>query len=511
MLNVIIADDEFYARKALIKKVKSLGLKLQVVKEAENGKQVAAFLEEHREEYFLLLTDVRMPEMDGLELSAYLGARDLRVDVVIVSGYTDFSYAQKAIAYGVKNYLTKPVKLEELKETLEKIAASRKKREDFIKKEVTYQVQLKGLSHLSLEEILLNQEKKEKFLMPVFRKFAEMEYRLVLLQAMPRLKGEEKESFELDLEAVAASSNGCWFYFKRCEEYVFFVFSRKEKEEAAREAEFWRRFVKKKKIQGKALLSAGLSQRHQSLEQVKKAYQEAVYAINQRLVKGFDVYEFNGEIHPENKLTKEAEGLLLKAIENQWEDKAGTLLRELLFQCEDSYTLYVTIIGIFNLLYRIYCDRNPKQEKESSYLLFSFKSDLYGFYSMEEVEEYVVRIVKEMCQGQEGKKHHAIIDEVLYYIEKNYQENISLGELAEHKYFMNSSYLSRLFKQETGKTFSRYLMEFRMQRAAEYLEEGDIKINDVAGLCGYNDVSHFIQYFKKQYGCTPEEYKKPDR
>lgn len=252
-----------------------------------------------------------------------------------------------------------------------------------------------------------------------------------------------------------------------------------------------------------------MSRRHTSPLHVKNACQEAVYAINQRLVKGWDVYGFQGDIQPENRLTKETESLLFKALVNQWEDKAVNLVKELLCHCGDSYTPYVTIIGIFNLLYRIYCDRNPGEgtKEESGYLLFSFKSDLYRFHTMDEVEGYVENIVREMRQGPEGKKHHAIIDELLYYIEKNYRENISLGELAKHKYFMNSSYLSRLFKQETGKTFSGYLMELRIKKAAELLKDGDIKVNDAASLSGYNDVSHFIQYFKKQYGCTPEEYR----
>ncbi|HIV40979.1 MAG TPA: helix-turn-helix transcriptional regulator, partial [Candidatus Mediterraneibacter guildfordensis] len=70
------------------------------------------------------------------------------------------------------------------------------------------------------------------------------------------------------------------------------------------------------------------------------------------------------------------------------------------------------------------------------------------------------------------------------------------------------SYLSRLFKNEVGQTFSKYLMEFRLRKAANLLENELLKINDVAMLVGYNDVSHFIQYFKKIYGCTPEEYRR---
>lgn len=152
--------------------------------------------------------------------------------------------------------------------------------------------------------------------------------------------------------------------------------------------------------------------------------------------------------------------------------------------------------------------RSEEKDSEHAYMLFSYKSDLYGFRYFSEVEDYVKKIVESMCQEQEEKTHHYIVAELLDYIEKNYQNNISLSELAEHKYFMNSSYLSRLFKNEVGQTFSKYLMEFRLRKAANLLENELLKINDVAMLVGYNDVSHFIQYFKKIYGCTPEEYRR---
>ena len=91
--------------------------------------------------------------------------------------------------------------------------------------------------------------------------------------------------------------------------------------------------------------------------------------------------------------------------------------------------------------------------------------------------------------------------------QRNYQYDISVNELAAHKYFVNPSYLSRLFKSETGKTFSKYLTELRIQKAAELLKESSLKIGDVALCVGYNDVSYFIQTFKKRYCMTPEQYR----
>ena len=100
-----------------------------------------------------------------------------------------------------------------------------------------------------------------------------------------------------------------------------------------------------------------------------------------------------------------------------------------------------------------------------------------------------------------------IIREITEYISRSYQYEISLQDFAEKKYFMNVSYLSRLFKANVGKTFSKYLIEYRLEKSRELLEQTILKVSDIATHVGYNDVSHYIQSFRKVYGMTPEEYR----
>lgn len=124
---------------------------------------------------------------------------------------------------------------------------------------------------------------------------------------------------------------------------------------------------------------------------------------------------------------------------------------------------------------------------------------------MEELKTYILQLLRDVCDEESQKS--SIIEDLLKYLEWNYQYDITVNELAAHKYFVNPSYLSRLFKAETGKTFSKYLIELRMKKAAELLKESGLKISDVAVCVGYNDVSYFIQTFKKHYTVTPEQFK----
>lgn len=501
MMKILIADDEFYARKALVKKVLQVDPDAEIVGDFENGVQVMEYLEEHGNDVDIILTDVKMPEMDGLHLAQELYEQESQIEVVIVSGYNEFEYAKKAISFGVSSYLVKPVQKEELKGALDKIKRNQKRYET----EVQNLMHLKTLQYLSIIEISQHEEWRMQYLDPFMEKGKGRAFFLCVLQVKEKQETVQSEEIEKFLSGFCSRYMGEWFFFKRYREYVALVFAQRE----VTEKEFGN-LIRKMEILQRKEVSVGISLMHTSAEQCPKAYQEAVYAINQRLINGWmKVYFFSVDVAPQNLLTKDKEKLLEAAIEGRRCQQALEIASDVLRSSKDAYTLYVTISSIFNLLYRLYCKMGVGEENDSEhgYMLFSYKSDLYSFYSLEEVEAYVLQIIKTVCQEQEEKKLHYIVTEILGYISRNYHENISLGELAEHKYFMNSSYLSRLFKNEMGQTFSNYLMEFRVHKAAELLESTSLKIGDVAMLSGYNDVSHFIQYFKKIYGCTPEEYR----
>ena len=148
------------------------------------------------------------------------------------------------------------------------------------------------------------------------------------------------------------------------------------------------------------------------------------------------------------------------------------------------------------------------EELKDIKVMFSRRYDLYKFKHIEELENYLKEMVIVICSGKENtKKKSKIVEEIVHYVENNYYKNISLRELAENKYFVNYSYCSRLFSQETGMNFSKYLIQYRLKKAKTLLENKDMKISFIAFEVGYNDVSHFIQSFKKSYGLTPEEYR----
>lgn len=168
----------------MAKKVFQADPDAEIMGDFENGVQVLEYLEDHPGEIDVILTDVKMPEMDGLHLAQYLFEQESPIEVIIVSGYNEFEYAKKAISFGVSNYLVKPVQKEELKEALDKIIRKRKKYEDRMLSITAKKTQ----QYLSIEEIAAHEEWRSIFLEPVFRKKEGNPFYLLVIQSRKKEK-----------------------------------------------------------------------------------------------------------------------------------------------------------------------------------------------------------------------------------------------------------------------------------------------------------------------------------
>lgn len=215
------------------------------------------------------------------------------------------------------------------------------------------------------------------------------------------------------------------------------------------------------------------------------------------------------------RIGKEAEIKLESIVRTRKEKEINqvihSILEDIIIKEESAQKLYMAVVEILKILgnyyAELYQDEDIEELKDIK-VMFSRRYDLYKFKHIEELENYLKEMVIVICSGKENtKKKSKIVEEIVHYVENNYYKNISLRELAENKYFVNYSYCSRLFSQETGMNFSKYLIQYRLKKAKTLLENKDMKISFIAFEVGYNDVSHFIQSFKKSYGLTPEEYR----
>lgn len=510
-MRIIVADDEYFARKALVKNIGQLDEEIECCEEAEDGTQVMELLEDHGAD--LVVTDIRMPDMDGLEVSRRIQEKFPDVSVIIESGYMDFDYATTAIRYGVKDYLTKPVKKEELEKAIERVKEERKKLKQKIEKQIEKQIAARRGQFMNFSHILENEAAANEILQEFFEKIEQDSWYLLTVQS------EKKQLLREEIQNIQGifekESRICTAYFYPKNEFILAV-------QADEQNGFPDALIRRKIVEcwhkAKIKCHAGVSQCHEKttgfVKEMAKAYREAVYAINQRLLCPEDqIYHYEAEVNVVQLFSQAEERELEKSLMENRTQNAVQITLVFLKRCENNrsisiYSLFTSLIQLMNVINKVYSMKKDESYAESntnSYLLFNFKTDLYSFYSMEELKEYMKDLILHVSDESEQKS--SIINDLLKYLEWNYQYDITVNELAVHKYFVNPSYLSRLFKAETGMTFSRYLKELRMKKAAELLQESNLKIGDVACCVGYNDVSYFIQTFKKQYSMTPEQFK----
>lgn len=343
----------------------------------------------------------------------------------------------------------------------------------------------------------------------------DLEYRVLLFQTDPEAAPEQRAQIRSWLQLDAGTRERQVFFFKNTQEFVLLAFFRNSETSLYNLLSCGKRILRKLPKLGALSGSAAISHPHQGMEELNTAYKEAVYAINQRLLRGWGrVYTYETEAQKISLTFSNEESALGNALKRMDSESARRIVESILNNPRlreqgNSYDLCEQVFHILGVFMRYYDRLSSAQGGDDQVrLLFSQRYDLYNFKRMEELEAYLLSIVQRICcQAKREPDGDDIIRRIIDYIDRSYQYDITLQELAEKKYFMNASYLSRLFKAKCGKTFSKYLIEYRLEKSRELLEKTIFKVSDIAAHVGYNDVSHYIQSFRKIYGVTPEQYR----
>ena len=514
MVKVLVVEDEFYARKSILKILRECGLDVEVCGEASNGVEAVGILEE-KKEMDLVITDIKMDEMDGLELAKYVRTHFETTDILILTAFENFEFARQAIQYQVSDYLVKPITKENLipavARVLEKRGKQQKEQEER-KRKLSREIEK---MYFPVKSLLTRHELLEEFFSYEMT-HPEMKYRMAVMQFEQALNDELAVELRDTIRERYGTVIRDVFFSRMNREFLLLVEQDQKTEDWMKEPKRVMRAMQNYMQSCKKFsVSIGVSRIYQGEEKLYLSYSEAVYALNQRLISGWGpLFYFDEMTEAEVHMDAEEEKLkmaLQKGDEKEGKEQIHQMLHSLAEKEESAQKLYLTVVEILKILRNYYTEMCRKKEGENlgeMKIIFTRRADLYRFKHLEELEQYLFEITERLCRREEASQtRNTIVGEILEYIDQNYYQNISLKELAENKYFVNYSYLSRIFGQETGMTFSRYLISLRLKKAAEFLENEDMKINSIAFEVGYNDVSHFIQSFKKAYGMTPEEFR----
>ena len=486
----------------------------------------------------ILITDIRMPFMDGLELCKLVKKELPNIKILILSGYDEFDYAKEAIRLGVTEYLLKPISSGKLLEALNGVSESiRREKED------------KDLVRKYMEEMRENTEhEKQKFFEQMIAgnlsmadaletgKKYEMNlsagmYNLLLfrftLGEENRKSGELLGEAEYAIEKLTERLEYVFEFQRGVEGWAFLLMADNEEQMSERVKELSKDLEEIMKNYSTIAYFGGIGQPVARLRELEESFREAERALAARFtmelnriisvedirmaqnVDTLDDIEITsfGEIE---KTRTMLEKFLNNGAEDEIDEFVDVYINELPEENLKSVLMRQYIIMDAYIVMMSFCEKIEGIEGEMQAQSEELKNSMKTIQTLEEIKNYIRMLLKKIIGVRDtisGRRYSDIIEIAKDQIRKTYMsDEISLNTIAA-EVGMSPSYFSSIFSKEMGKTFVEYLTEIRMDRAKELLMCSSMKTSEIGYEVGYKDPHYFSYIFKKTQNCTPKDFR----
>ncbi|WP_024347976.1 response regulator [Lacrimispora indolis] len=534
ILGIIIADDEKKICRLLEYLIDwdEIGAKLLGV--AYDGLSAFQLIQEKKPD--VLLTDIRMPGMDGLQLIEEAKKQNASLKCIIISGYKDFQYAQQGIRYGVRDYLLKPINQDDLTRTLKKLVNETMEQKNSQEARIHLEKTIKNYSgefKRVFLKIVLEQkpeQRPEKVLKEVRKintsQVIDQTGRCLIVKPDIEYKDFTKDAYELlidktiEILQVEFASDEGELTIESSEEGIFLLLCHEphDKEELIKALNHVKdRVMGLQDLFPKLYFTAIITEPVDSDEDLIRQIQHSRIAMYNRLLTDTNtVSELNApaaESEENHTLTSKISSLLenrpesfepeeikkclndAKRIMHETKNISGLDVKTELLRLAHNY------MDWFELL-----DTSLDKSGKAAYFSEMYEHCINLDQAFELLEETIIRTLLKVLNHLKSRE----IKPVAYakhYIEKNKGIDIKLEELAKNAGF-SYSYFSYLFKKETGKTLTEYIQMVRIETAKKLLVEKERNVSEIAELVGYSDIKFFTKQFKKTLGVSPNEYRK---
>ena len=538
MYHIVIADDEEYTRDLLAKNINLSQKEFQVIGKAQDGQEALKLVKELQPD--ILITDICMPVMDGLELIYKIQELNYSMKTVIISGYDDFAYAKRAVTLGVTEYLLKPFSPDEVYEVLEKIKAELEHQKTLMNNIQEMKDQLEDSRQMFQEQVV-----KELIQKNYSAKRIELEEQLLeragraginlsinyctvgVLRIYPNIENQE-QNMKRFLTAIKDT-----YFNKKCTTYITGIhekqiivlflgdyynsqtFCRDIKEGLSAICDSMEKYYD---LQASCVIG-GI---YQDWREIHDSYEEALSVWHGILEMPETVVFYENEVLHREKRNQgvlerpwELEQQLLIHIQMGRKEKAEESLYEILRYYESmdvlssdfvSISLLGLVLDISEALTKA-GDQGQVWEDEN---VVGYLKNHFSYGSLQEAQVVLQKYVLKCCvrfAAINEKQGDRIVFQVKELIERNISNEEFNLETASAMLYFSHNYVRQIFKQITGESFMEYLIRRRMESAKELLKNESYKIQDVATQTGYSNQRYFASCFKKYYGCTPTEYR----
>lgn len=507
-MNILIVDDDKLFIRKVLEGIDWDKIGIHRVFSAEDMKQACMVLEMFSVD--IVVTDVEMARGNGLELLNWIAEKKYPVETVVVSGYAHFAYVQKAMEYGCKRYLLKPVSSKELSSALDKIVKQRKQNLPEKTKKFTYNWKelVSSINNASsfredIKSRKILYDLKDSFCIVIMRILSEQvqgetEQRLLMF-VVQNVISEFAEDSSFDIE-----------YMKQESEEQWVLLLRNTKSMEAVEGDLVR--IQEYLKETARIASCFYISKSGNVDDILNNYQtfselcsEMVFDENSIVCQSkWETPLKNDVVMPcFKKLEETLNSGDVETVQEELEEYITTLANV----CRTTKTYFQEFLTELDRMIHCFVAKNNLEfqqifDKERYEL--AYKKATKSVQGMNSFIKYSMEKLGGISENGDKKKQ--VVELMKWYIAENIGEELTRKRLAQSIHF-SEDYIARLFKKETGKSISTYVMEQRMELAKRYISETNRSISDIALAVGYNNFSYFSKTFKDYTGKTPNEYR----
>ena len=524
LLKVLIVDDEEKTRNLLKLCINWNDLGMYIIGDADSGIEALDIIQEIKPD--IVLTDIEMPYMDGLTLSKQIMSQFIDVYVVILTAHEQFSYAQQAISIGVSDFILKPIDAKTISSTLLNLAQKiTEKRQKLIQLENSYAYIQNNADALKNEYLnalitgdtktinLINKLEVTKTLSSALNHQTQISLINIIFDTYHNKKQTRENIIQ-----------NCIHYIEQtfCKSKKFYVFRDHSNHivllcnDVNDFSKFCEQIVDYFRMSLNMPVYCGIGTIVSGIEHIPVSYQDAKYALKLSYILDEPVvYNHNLDTPKANSISIQNHSIeyLILLVKSALTKQATELTVHLLHESLEDGLTDLNTIRYFAIELLTQLTNALREMGFSSADLKSHEvhyAQLTNIHVYADIEKYVTCIISDLCEKMSvvnNEKQNDIVSQIIHYLETHFSDStLSLTGLA-NQFYVNPSYLSRIFKKFTNYSFTDYLLELRIKKAIEFLHTANYKAYQLAQMVGIPDPNYFIKCFKKVTGTSLQEFK----
>ena len=498
MYSLLIVDDESWIRRGIRARLQDHGFHFSAVYEAGSGAEALELMTEHRPD--ILLLDVKMDGMDGVEVMSRLKQMRLEPKTVVISGYSEFGFVEQAINFGARGYLLKPIDSQLFVQRIQAVIIELE--------------QERGAPGLPSEvlRIIPTAESEPYGLTSEFTDSGFVALGIIHVDNVDdsnwvrnvRAKQAIRRRLAETLTRVLSDRGVSLFDDTRSESNLVFLCGGSSADQVSKST---RRSADVALAHARSLgYSVSIGCSDPSDQVVPSLYTRARHAVDRRLTNGTNAvypYRGSGSFRPVPRLEL---GFLEQHVLHRNAAEIRRRIRSILSPADASDLqvsyLHDAYLGIVQTTTRA-LGSQPRHSTDAEPFA-GLDEVLDSSDNLEQFAERVSSIIESMVTGDGANQDQDRIDRICDYIRQHFAEELSTQLLAK-EFSINANYLSTLFRSRTGVTVTGYIRDVRMNAACRLLSETAMNVSEVAESVGYFDPKYFYRVFKRVKGFTPGE------